>query len=678
MSVMLRQSEGMAMRRTKGQVFQWYRANVHSEIAQFRRSLGRVEALMQSGRFWRLAEATRAAMQRMLAVLYRRLSELQRRAVTGLAGAFLALGLLAAPLAAEPVTFVEQTGVDNPFDGDPGLFERAALVFTDVDDDGDQDAVVGVSNFKYYPGTADLLLYRKDRLRLIKDTIHDPFDTVDINDTVDEESASPAVADLDADGDMDVFVGGGHYYRPDEQHRDGMLMYRRDAPEEYAVALGVDSPLSSLSMVSSKPYFPAFADIDGDGDVDFFVGVNDGYGYVQFYRNDGGEPPVFVASDTDNPLDGVEFVGFPAPAFVEIDNDGDLDAFVGEGTYDGYTAAIRFFENTGSRTVPDFVERSGTDNPLDGFAGSPITDYPAPTFVDFDDDGDMDAFVGGGEYVDSPYYPFYGWEGRIQYYKNTNPVVVTAAAQAATDAAGQFVSVQSNKFAGLVYIVRDGTPQSSPEDLEAAWEQHEAARAAVSAANADVQISTFGLIPGTYHAYAVSGGATPESVQLSATGTNAIAVSIDSYPASEGLDSSDVWIEKVTIGSLVNDSGNDGGYEAFTDSVATLARGTSVTIELVPGFKPGARYSIRRLSQQVWRVWVDWNSDSDFADDGEEALGGGPSQRALSATITVPQTALLGSTRIRVSMRYAGDGAPLAEGTFEHGEVEDYTATVTE
>jgi hypothetical protein len=133
----------------------------------------------------------------------------------------------------------------------------------------------------------------------------------------------------------------------------------------------------------------------------------------------------------------------------------------------------------------------------------------------------------------------------------------------------------------------------------------------------------------------------------------------------------------VTIGSLVNDSGNNGGYEAFLDSAATLARGASLTVELVPGFKPGARYAIRRLAQQVWRVWVDWNHDGSF-DADEQALAGGPSQRALSATITVPQSALLGSTRIRVSMKYAGDGAPVADETFAHGEVEDYTGTVTE
>jgi hypothetical protein len=150
------------------------------------------------------------------------------------------------------------------------------------------------------------------------------------------------------------------------------------------------------------------------------------------------------------------------------------------------------------------------------------------------------------------------------------------------------------------------------------------------------------------------------------------------YHPSEGQDSSDVWIERVTIGTLETTSGNDGGYGDFTASPISMARGSSITVELVPGFKPAARYSIRRLAPQIWRVWVDWNGDGDFADADEEALAGGPSQLSLGATITVPQTALLGSTRIRVSMKYAGDGAPLADETFAHGEVEDYTATVTE
>lgn len=54
---------------------------------------------------------------------------------------------------------------------------------------------------------------------------------------------------------------------------------------------------------------------------------------------------------------------------------------------------INYFENTGSTTAPTFTERFGVDNPLAGFdVGSDSN----PSFVDIDNDGDLDAVVGGG------------------------------------------------------------------------------------------------------------------------------------------------------------------------------------------------------------------------------------------------------------------------------------------
>ena len=52
---------------------------------------------------------------------------------------------------------------------------------------------------------------------------------------------------------------------------------------------------------------------------------------------------------SDNPLDGVGFEKKSTPAFVDIDNDGDLDAFIGKEN--GF---IGFFENTGSDSSPNF------------------------------------------------------------------------------------------------------------------------------------------------------------------------------------------------------------------------------------------------------------------------------------------------------------------------------------
>lgn len=125
------------------------------------------------------------------------------------------------------------------------------------------------------------------------------------------------------------------------------------------------------------------------------------------------------------------------------------------------------------------------------------------------------------------------------------------------------------------------------------------------------------------------------------------------------------WIAGVQLGSIDNSSGGS-GYTDFTSISSDLVRGGSLSVSLTPGFASGS-YS------EFWKIWIDYNGDGDFGDPGEEVFADSGSS-AVSGSFTVPTSAIAGTTRMRIIMKYNAH-APSC-GTFDYGEVEDYSVNI--
>jgi hypothetical protein len=137
-----------------------------------------------------------------------------------------------------------------------------------------------------------------------------------------------------------------------------------------------------------------------------------------------------------------------------------------------------------------------------------------------------------------------------------------------------------------------------------------------------------------------------------------------SYCLSYGLVSNNKYIQKVVVGSINNQSGNDGGYGNYLSKSTNLTTGNTYTISLTPGNNGSTKY---------WRVWIDYNGDNDW-DDAGELVGQKTGSQIVSFAFTVPSGASLISTRMRVSMAYNAYTANC--GSFPTGEVEDYTVVI--
>ncbi|WP_299834031.1 S8 family serine peptidase [uncultured Tenacibaculum sp.] len=140
-----------------------------------------------------------------------------------------------------------------------------------------------------------------------------------------------------------------------------------------------------------------------------------------------------------------------------------------------------------------------------------------------------------------------------------------------------------------------------------------------------------------------------------------------SYCASSGNRTQFEWIDNVELGGIANATGAGSGYSDFTSQVGTLARGSSNSMIVSAGFS-GQAYT------EFWAVWIDFNRNGTFEDSEKVVSGSSSSANNLSATVAVPSDAVLGQTRMRVSMKY--NAAQTACENFADGEVEDYTINI--
>jgi agmatine deiminase len=149
------------------------------------------------------------------------------------------------------------------------------------------------------------------------------------------------------------------------------------------------------------------------------------------------------------------------------------------------------------------------------------------------------------------------------------------------------------------------------------------------------------------------------------TKTDYITVTPVTYCASQGNSQAHEWISRVRVANLDNSSGAS-KYSNFTSIIANLTRGTGAGVTLNTAYS-GTVYT------EYWRIWIDYNHDGDFADTGEQVFSKS-GKTSVTGSFTPSTSALTGTTRMRVSMKYSS--YPTSCQTFSYGEVEDYTANI--
>lgn len=195
------------------------------------------------------------------------------------------------------------------------------------------------------------------------------FNSVDVTTPSPDYSPtwSMAAADYNADGFTDLLYGSG----------SGVTFMRSNGDGTFTEVSGSDYVFSQRSN---------FTDINNDGHLDAFVChdvapnvyyINDGSGGLDFYQSDDPNAPYGLGSYPSG--------GDYGSIWIDYDNDGDLDMFIAKCGGEEARRKNQMFRNNGDGSYTEVAASLGLDDPMQTWSSA---------WGDYDNDGDMDLFVG--------------------------------------------------------------------------------------------------------------------------------------------------------------------------------------------------------------------------------------------------------------------------------------------
>lgn len=255
-----------------------------------------------------------------------------------------------------PIVFSNnEFAIDQVFGTNLPVVSQGGSALADVDGDNDLDVFITGNNF----GTYIAKLYLNDGNGTFSESTINNFEGVSLS--------SVAFADIDGDNDLDLMYLGfdNTFSRITKLYlNDGSGIYSEDLTNTF---IGITNGAIT------------FGDIDGDNDQDLFLSGEIGAtGYTELFLNDGNG--IFSSA----PASPFTSVSSSTVDLADVDNDNDLDVLITGFEPSGQTNIANLYSNDGSGNY-SLVNNTNFTGVVRG----------SVKFSDLDNDTDIDVVIAG-------------------------------------------------------------------------------------------------------------------------------------------------------------------------------------------------------------------------------------------------------------------------------------------